>query len=145
MSQFVHGVFELLQSIRRVCLPRFRKLRRRSLFEQSSCFQPLHPSGSQLSVRCVSSILTECYRQRLRFRCECIVQHHYDGRKALAKNFFMLMDSYQNHPEAKSLGSDGSRVLLTRVAYCNALTLLRTGLLSTSERNPTSTGKKAKI
>jgi hypothetical protein len=31
----------------------------------------------------------------------------YDGRKALAKNFFMLMDSYQNHPEAKSLGSDG--------------------------------------
>src|SRR6266567_8253237 len=74
----------------------------------------------------------------------CVVQHHYDGRKALAKNFFMLMDSYQNHPEAKSLGSDGSRVLLTRVAYCNALTLLRTGLLSTSERNPTSTGKKAK-
>jgi hypothetical protein len=31
----------------------------------------------------------------------------YDGRKALAKNFFMLLDSYQNHPEAKSLGPDG--------------------------------------
>jgi len=31
----------------------------------------------------------------------------YDGRKALTKNFFMLLDSYQNHPEAKSLGPDG--------------------------------------
>ena len=31
----------------------------------------------------------------------------YDGHNALAKNFFMLLDSYQNHPEAKSLGSDG--------------------------------------
>jgi len=28
----------------------------------------------------------------------------YDPRKALPKNFFMLLDSYQNHPEAKSLG-----------------------------------------
>jgi hypothetical protein len=31
----------------------------------------------------------------------------YDGRRALAKNFFMLLDTYQNHPEAKSLGPDG--------------------------------------
>jgi len=31
----------------------------------------------------------------------------YDGRKALVKNFFMLLDSYQNHPEAKSLGPNG--------------------------------------
>jgi hypothetical protein len=31
----------------------------------------------------------------------------YDFRKALAKNFFMLLNSYQNHPEAKSLGPDG--------------------------------------
>jgi hypothetical protein len=31
----------------------------------------------------------------------------YDGRRAVAKNFFMLLDSYQNHPEAKSLGPDG--------------------------------------
>jgi hypothetical protein len=31
----------------------------------------------------------------------------YDGRRALAKNFFMLLDAYQNHPEAKSLGPDG--------------------------------------
>src|SRR5207249_6190583 len=31
----------------------------------------------------------------------------YDGRKALTKNFFMLLDSYQNHPEAKSLAPDG--------------------------------------
>jgi hypothetical protein len=31
----------------------------------------------------------------------------YDGCRALTKNFFMLLDSYQNHPEAKSLGPDG--------------------------------------
>ena len=31
----------------------------------------------------------------------------YDGRRALPKNFFMLLDSYQNHPEAKSLGPNG--------------------------------------
>ena len=33
--------------------------------------------------------------------------NEYDGRKALVKNFFMLLDAYQNHPEAKSLGPDG--------------------------------------
>jgi hypothetical protein len=33
--------------------------------------------------------------------------NEYDGRGALPKNFFMLLDSYQNHPEAKSLGPDG--------------------------------------
>ena len=32
----------------------------------------------------------------------------YDGRRAVTKNFFMLLDSYQNHPEAKSLGPDGN-------------------------------------
>jgi hypothetical protein len=31
----------------------------------------------------------------------------YDGSRAVQKNFFMLLDSYQNHPEAKSLGADG--------------------------------------
>jgi len=31
----------------------------------------------------------------------------YDGCRALAKNFFMLLGTYQNHPEAKSLGPDG--------------------------------------
>jgi hypothetical protein len=31
----------------------------------------------------------------------------YDGRRALVKNFFMLLDSYENHPEAKSLSPDG--------------------------------------
>jgi hypothetical protein len=31
----------------------------------------------------------------------------YDGQRALVKNFFMLLDSYQSHPEAKSLGPDG--------------------------------------
>ena len=31
----------------------------------------------------------------------------YDSRRTLPKNFFMLLDSYQNHPEAKSLGLDG--------------------------------------
>jgi hypothetical protein len=33
--------------------------------------------------------------------------NEYDGRRALPKNFFMLLDSYQNHPEAKSLGPGG--------------------------------------
>ena len=31
----------------------------------------------------------------------------YDGRRTVPKNFFMLLESYQNHPEAKSLGPDG--------------------------------------
>jgi hypothetical protein len=31
----------------------------------------------------------------------------YDGRRVVPKNFFMLLESYQNHPEAKSLGPDG--------------------------------------
>ena len=34
--------------------------------------------------------------------------HEYDGRRAVPKNFFMLLDSYQNHPEAKSLGPEGA-------------------------------------
>jgi hypothetical protein len=33
--------------------------------------------------------------------------NEYDGRRAVPKNFFMLLESYQNHPEAKSLGPDG--------------------------------------
>src|SRR5260370_4538403 len=37
----------------------------------------------------------------------CGMTSDYDGRNALAKNFFMLMDSYQNHPEAKSVGPNG--------------------------------------
>jgi hypothetical protein len=51
-------------------------------------------------------------------RCKCINIHdpqsrvyeltsEYDGRRVLTKNFFMLLESYQNHPEAKSLGPDG--------------------------------------
>jgi hypothetical protein len=35
------------------------------------------------------------------------ITDEYDGRGALVKNFFMLLDSYQNHPEAKSLGANG--------------------------------------
>jgi hypothetical protein len=31
----------------------------------------------------------------------------YDGHRAVPKNFFMLLDAYQNHPEAKSLAPDG--------------------------------------
>jgi len=44
----------------------------------------------------------------------------YDGEKALVRNFFMLLDSYRKHPEAKSLSFDGrpcdseTRGLLTR-------------------------------
>lgn len=33
--------------------------------------------------------------------------NEYDGRRAVPKTFFMLLDGYQNHPEAKSLGPDG--------------------------------------
>jgi len=33
--------------------------------------------------------------------------NEYDGPRAVPKNFFMLLESYQNHPEAKSLGPDG--------------------------------------
>ena len=33
--------------------------------------------------------------------------NEYDGRRAVVKNFFMLLESYQNHPEAKSLAPDG--------------------------------------
>jgi DNA polymerase elongation subunit (family B) len=33
----------------------------------------------------------------------------YDFRTALPKNFFMLLNSYQNHPEAKSLGPEGKQ------------------------------------
>jgi hypothetical protein len=33
--------------------------------------------------------------------------NEYDGRRARTKNFFILLDSYQNHPETKSLGPDG--------------------------------------
>ena len=35
------------------------------------------------------------------------LSNEYDSRRAVPKNFFMLLDSYQNHPEAKSLGPDG--------------------------------------
>lgn len=33
--------------------------------------------------------------------------NEYDGRKAVPKNFFSLLESYQHHPEAKSLGPTG--------------------------------------
>jgi hypothetical protein len=31
----------------------------------------------------------------------------YDGRRAVVKNLFMLLESYKDHPEAKSVGPDG--------------------------------------
>jgi hypothetical protein len=51
-------------------------------------------------------------------RAECINIHdpqspiyelanEYDGHRAVPKNFFMLLDSYQNHAEAKSVGPNG--------------------------------------
>src|SRR5215469_11254567 len=33
--------------------------------------------------------------------------NEYDGRRAVPKTFFMLLESYQSHPEAKSLGTNG--------------------------------------
>jgi hypothetical protein len=52
-------------------------------------------------------------------RSECVNIHdhqspvyeltnEYDGKAALPKTFSMLMDSYQNHPEAKSVGPNGN-------------------------------------
>jgi hypothetical protein len=32
----------------------------------------------------------------------------YDGERAMAKNFFMLLEAYKNHPEAKSVATDGN-------------------------------------
>jgi hypothetical protein len=32
----------------------------------------------------------------------------YDGRRIVPKNFFMLLSQHQNHPEAKSLGPNGT-------------------------------------
>jgi hypothetical protein len=32
----------------------------------------------------------------------------YDGFRVVPKNFFMLLNAYQNHPEAKSLGPNGN-------------------------------------
>jgi hypothetical protein len=32
----------------------------------------------------------------------------YDGQRAMARNFFMLLEAYKNHPEAKSIAQDGS-------------------------------------
>ena len=69
----------------------------------------------------------------------------YDGRKAVVKNFFMLLDSYQNHPEAKSLGPDGKPCNSIREDCCSERTSWRIGHRSTSAKNPTSIGKKAKI
>lgn len=34
--------------------------------------------------------------------------HEYDGERAMAKNFFMLLEGYKNHPEAKGVVNDGS-------------------------------------
>lgn len=34
--------------------------------------------------------------------------NEYDGRRAMAKNFFMLLEGYRNHPDAKSVAHDGS-------------------------------------
>jgi hypothetical protein len=34
--------------------------------------------------------------------------NQYDGRRAMAKNFFMLLDAYKNHPEGKSVAPDES-------------------------------------
>jgi len=69
----------------------------------------------------------------------------YDGRRALTKNFFMLLESYKNHPEAKSLDQTASPAFSIHGDCYSEHTLLRTGRLSTLERNQTDTGKRAKI
>src|SRR5215471_16456524 len=71
--------------------------------------------------------------------------NEYDGRRAVPINFFMLLESYQNHPEAKSLGPNGKGCESETRDYLNERTSSRIGRPSTSGRNLTSIGKKAKI
>jgi hypothetical protein len=42
-------------------------------------------------------------------RCDTVytIADEYDGRRAALTNFFILLEAHQNHPEAKSLGSEG--------------------------------------
>jgi hypothetical protein len=68
-----------------------------------------------------------------------------DGSRVLPKNFFMLLDSYQNHPEAKSLGPDGKPCDCDTRGLLQRAHIVRTGHRSTSERNTTDIGKRAKI
>src|SRR5215471_14727334 len=50
---------------------------------------------------------------------------HYDGRRAVPMNFLMLLETYQHHAEAKSLGQTGKRANRTHADCCNEPTLLR--------------------
>jgi hypothetical protein len=57
-------------------------------------------------------------------------------------NFYQLVESYQNHPEAKSLGQTGSQVSSTRVDCGSERTLSPPKSQSTSGKNPTAIGSK---
>src|SRR6202051_5005576 len=91
------------------------------------------PSGGRDSIPNKFTLLTTFSSERdgwMKLKCINIhdyqsptykLTNEYDGRRAVVKNFFMLLESYQNHPEAKSLGPDGkpcefdTRGLLQRV------------------------------
>jgi len=67
------------------------------------------------------TLITQFTSEREKWmRAECINIHDpespiyeltddYDGRRVVVKNFFMLLDGYQNHPEAKSLAPNGQQ------------------------------------
>jgi len=78
---------------------------------RSGCPQNVDPNKFTL----ITSFSTE-RDQRMHSQCIDIydsqspvyeLTNEYDGRRSLVKNFFMLLDAYRNHPEAKSLAPDG--------------------------------------
>ncbi|MGB6481996.1 MAG: hypothetical protein WBE86_00760 [Candidatus Acidiferrales bacterium] len=66
-------------------------------------FTPITPFSSERGEWMNSKCINICDYQSPVYE----LTSEYDGRRALTKNFFMLLESYQNHPEAKSLGPDG--------------------------------------
>jgi len=72
--------------------------------------------------------------------------NEYDGRRAVPKNFFTLLESYQNHPEAKSLGPDGKACKYRTRADCYITGAHRRQLATDIfGKESDSIGKKAKI
>lgn len=75
-----------------------------------------HPQGVDPNKCTLITSFSSERKQWMRSKCINIhdpqsrlyeLADEYDGRRAVPKNFFMLLESYQNHPEAKNLGPDG--------------------------------------
>jgi hypothetical protein len=69
-------------------------------------FDSLNPYDLDGSILKIHKLNWDSKKQRRQLYGYALT-HEYDGRRALVKNFFMLLDSYENHPETKSLGPDG--------------------------------------